>query len=228
MPLSLAGEKKWSAEHAGPMADENHFSIETKDGTHIGVCSYHQVNWQARNCMVGWFIGDASARNRGYGSDMIRLLIKICFRELDMHRFAPGVFLQSGCRAALRARGLWRGRRIGEGIRHGQAVGRLRVRMLRSEYDALYGVTPDVRGKARPAARQARGGRGDALPWFCDLETARLRTAARPSPSPGRGAPTRQGARGGRVCRETLDGRLLGDCGCYDVSTRNRSCQWAG
>lgn len=141
MPFSLAGEKKWIAEHAGPMESENHFAIETKDGTHIGVCSYHQVNWQARNCMVGWFIGDKSARNRGYGTDMIRLLLDICFRELDMHKVSLRVFSYNAEAVRLYERvGFVREAAYREKVyAMGGRWDDYEYAMLRSEYDALYG-----------------------------------------------------------------------------------------
>lgn len=141
MPFSLAGEKKWIEEHAGPMRDQQHFAIETLEGVPIGVCSYHQLNWQSRRCMVGWFIGDKSARNKGYGTDMIRLLLKICFLELDMHKVSLRVFSYNEEAVRLYERvGFAREATFREKV---YAMGRrwddYEYGMLRVEYDALYG-----------------------------------------------------------------------------------------
>lgn len=141
MPFTCEGERKWIEAHAGPRKEENHFAIETRDGVHIGVCSYHEVNWQARNCMVGWFIGDKTARNKGYGTDMIRLLIQICFQELDMHRVSLRVFAYNEAAIRLYERvGFVREATYREKV---YAMGRrwdeYEYGMLRAEYDALYG-----------------------------------------------------------------------------------------
>lgn len=141
MPFSLAGERKWIEEHAGPMKNEQHLAIETLAGAHIGVCSYHQVNWQTRNCVVGWFIGDHAARNRGYGTDMIRLLLKICFLELDMHKVSLRVFSYNEGAVRLYERvGFQREATYREKV---YAMGKrwddYEYGMLRDEYDRLYG-----------------------------------------------------------------------------------------
>lgn len=93
MPLSIAEEQRWIEQNSGAhKGDACHFAIDTLDGRHIGVCSYNSVNWRNRTCMVGWFIGDKDMRGRGYGSDMIKLLLSICFDELDMHKVSLAVF----------------------------------------------------------------------------------------------------------------------------------------
>jgi RimJ/RimL family protein N-acetyltransferase len=62
--------------------------------------------------------------------------------------------------------------------------------------------------------------------WFNVLETARLADGGAPFPQSPDEAMARVKAHAeGEFAVETLDGRLLGDCGCYDVSAQGRSCQ---
>ncbi len=140
-PFSLASEKEWIADHAGFLENEHHFAIETLDGGYIGVCSYSEVNWQARNCTVGWFIGEPSMRNKGYGTDMIQTLLKICFCELDMHKVSLQVFSYNEAAVRLYERvgfvreAVFRERVFAMGKRWDE----YKCGMLRSEYDARYG-----------------------------------------------------------------------------------------
>lgn len=91
-PIGLETEQEWIRQHMGPMEDQQHYAIETMEGEFIGVCSYSDVCWRNRNCKVGWFLGAADMRGRGYGTDMIRLLLNICFEELGMHKVSLDVF----------------------------------------------------------------------------------------------------------------------------------------
>ena len=64
--------------------------------------------------------------------------------------------------------------------------------------------------------------------WFCDLETARLADGGAPFPQSRDEALKRVREHNvGDFAVETLDGRLLGDCGCYGVSEQSRNCQVA-
>ncbi len=91
LPISVNMEREW-LEGAPREKDACHFAVETLSGKLIGSCSYREINWQSRNCTVGWFIGDRSMRGKGYGSDMIRALLSICFDELDLHKVTLAVF----------------------------------------------------------------------------------------------------------------------------------------
>ena len=92
MPFTMAEEEDFISKHAGHRDRENHFAAETRDGQLIGVCSYSDVNWKDRSAVLGWFIGDPEQRDRGYGTDLIRTLLKICFDELNLHRVSLQAF----------------------------------------------------------------------------------------------------------------------------------------
>ena len=77
MPLTLEQEKAWIAANAGRQETHNHFSVETLDGRLIGSCSYHQLDWKNRRCMVGWQIGDPEMRGKGCGTDLIETLLSV-------------------------------------------------------------------------------------------------------------------------------------------------------
>ena len=92
MPFTPEEEQQFIAQHGGHRDRENHFAVETPDGQMIGVCSYSDVNWKDRSAVLGWFIGDEAQRNKGYGTDLIRVLLKICFDELNLHRVSLNAY----------------------------------------------------------------------------------------------------------------------------------------
>ena len=146
MPYTIENERDFIANFAGRKPDQYHFGVETRDGHFVGVCSYTQVDWKNRNCVIGWFIGDTAMRGRGLGTDMIKTLLKICFHELDMHKvyLEAYEFNQGALRlyermgfvleAVYRKRAYSMGRRWDE----------MHYSMLRSEYEARYGGEGDV------------------------------------------------------------------------------------
>ena len=91
LPVSLDEEKKWIEEHAGQKSDRQYsFAVETLDGKYIGNCDYFDLNWHDRTCKVGWLIGP-EGRGKGYGTDMIRTLLGVCFDTLGMHKVSLDV-----------------------------------------------------------------------------------------------------------------------------------------
>ena len=92
MPLTLEQEKEWVGKNAGRQDDACHFAVETLDGALIGSCSYHMLDWKNRKCMIGWQIGDAEMRGKGYGTDMIETLLKICFEVLGLRKVSLCAF----------------------------------------------------------------------------------------------------------------------------------------
>lgn len=86
MPLTLEQERAWIEKNAGRQDDHCHFAVETLEGALLGSCGYHQLDWKNRKCMVGWFIGDPEMRGKGYGTDMIETLLKICFQVLGLRK----------------------------------------------------------------------------------------------------------------------------------------------
>lgn len=141
MPFTVENERDYISRVSGRQNNQNHFAIEDPSGNFIGVCSYSEVNWHSRNCMIGWFIGDKNSRGRGYGTDMIKLLLKICFEELDLHKVSLNAFSYNEKAVRLYDRlGFVR-----EGVfrQHVHAMGRrwdeIRWSMLKTEYQSLYG-----------------------------------------------------------------------------------------
>lgn len=65
----------------------------------IGNCDIRVING-TRNGILGILIGDKNSRNKGYGTEAIKMLIKYGFEQLNLHRI--GLTLNSDNKRALK------------------------------------------------------------------------------------------------------------------------------
>ena len=74
---------KWVYE---PPDDMQRYAIVLLDGdVLIGSISIHNIDHLNRNAFIGIFIGEKEHRNKGYGTEAIRLLIEYGFKTLNLH-----------------------------------------------------------------------------------------------------------------------------------------------
>jgi diamine N-acetyltransferase len=88
LPFSLAQEERWFENLQGRLERQEDvlLAIETADGVHIGNLGLHAINWKDRSAELGIAIGEKAYWNQGYGTDAIRTLLGLAFRELNLHR----------------------------------------------------------------------------------------------------------------------------------------------
>ena len=95
MPISTANEEQWFENMLKLPAAQQPFAIEiraaapdkeTEAWQMIGNCSFMDVDNTARSAEVGLFIGDKSCWNKGYGTEVMRLLLHIGFETLNLNR----------------------------------------------------------------------------------------------------------------------------------------------
>lgn len=94
-PMSLAAEERWyESMMSGPKAEQV-LVIQIKDGDGwraIGNTSFMNIDWTNRSAEVGIFIGEKSCWNKGYGREVMRLMLKHGFETLNLHRIYLRVF----------------------------------------------------------------------------------------------------------------------------------------
>lgn len=79
-------EAMFEAHLARPRSEISWFAIEIQGGKFIGQCLLHNFDYSARNCELGLTIGDRDYLGRGYGRDVVKLLVKYAFRLRNMEK----------------------------------------------------------------------------------------------------------------------------------------------
>jgi RimJ/RimL family protein N-acetyltransferase len=88
LPFSMAQEERWFESLQERLDNEEAvmLTIETAEGAHIGNVGLMSINWKDRNAELGIAIGDKSYWDKGYGSDAVRTMLKVAFRQMNLHR----------------------------------------------------------------------------------------------------------------------------------------------
>ncbi len=140
LPISQANEDGWFENMLKNPPEEQPFAIEIKDGDSwrlVGNCGFFDINRFARYAEVGILIGDKSCWNKGYGTEVMRLLLRIGFQTINLNR----IFLRvdkankGGIRAYEKAGFIHEGSFRQGTFRDGQYEDVLFMSVLRSEWE---------------------------------------------------------------------------------------------
>jgi RimJ/RimL family protein N-acetyltransferase len=147
MPISMANEELWFENMLRLLAAEQPFAIEIRKTSYekeaetwqmIGNCSFMDMDHTARSAEVGLFIGDKSCWNKGYGTEVMRLLLQFGFETLNLNR----IFLRvdehnkGGIRAYHKAGFVEEGRLRQAVYRDGEYFDFLIMSVIRSEWNS--------------------------------------------------------------------------------------------
>jgi RimJ/RimL family protein N-acetyltransferase len=91
---SSKAASKWMQEEVSEMSLESYyFSIRTLvEDKLIGELSLDVVNWPGRDAFVGLGIGETDYWSKGYGTDVMNVLLRFAFMEINLRRVSLGVF----------------------------------------------------------------------------------------------------------------------------------------
>ena len=146
MPVSTAHEEQWFENTLKLPVPEQPFAIEIRKTTPeseteawqtIGNCGFMGVEQITHSAEVGLFIGDKSCWNKGYGTEVMRLLLRFGFGTLNLNH----IFLRvdeankGGIRAYEKAGFIHEGRLRQATFRDGQYRDVLIMSVLRSEWN---------------------------------------------------------------------------------------------
>jgi diamine N-acetyltransferase len=95
LPLSMAEEEGWFEKAIKGEPEERPLAIEAggaEDWTLVGNCGFFNLEWRVRSAELGIFIGDQAFWNRGYGTEVMRLLLVHGFATLNLNRIYLRVF----------------------------------------------------------------------------------------------------------------------------------------
>ena len=85
---------KWMDEEAGEVSPADYyFSIRTlTEDKLIGELSLDVVTWLGRDAFVGLGIGETEYWGKGYGTDVMNVLLRFAFTEVNLRRVTLSVF----------------------------------------------------------------------------------------------------------------------------------------
>ena len=85
---------KWMEKELEELAVENYyFSIRTlAEDKLIGEIGLDVVNWPGRDAFVGLGIGETEYWSKGYGTDVMNVLLRFAFTEINLRRVTLTVF----------------------------------------------------------------------------------------------------------------------------------------
>jgi RimJ/RimL family protein N-acetyltransferase len=142
-PWSLVAEKQFLEEAAKQNTyEEGRFAIDTRDGTHIGMCGLHRGRPEDRKTTLGIMIGDKSYWSKGHGTDAILTLLRYAFQQLNMNRVDLHVFeFNDRAIACYKKCGfVEEGRLREEYFQDGRYWDLVAMGVLRREFEALHGA----------------------------------------------------------------------------------------
>ena len=146
LPISQANEEQWFEDMLKRPGSEQPFCIEVRDDGQngdnhpwqlIGNCSFMGIDQTVRSAEVGLFIGDKSCWNKGYGTEVMRLLLRVGFETLNLNR----IFLRvdeankGGIRAYEKAGFIHEGRFRQGAFQNGEYRDVLLMSVLRTEWN---------------------------------------------------------------------------------------------
>jgi diamine N-acetyltransferase len=95
LPLSMADEDSWFESVRQRPAAERALVIEVKTGDGwqaVGNTSFMDIDWVNSLAEIGIFIGDKSRWSKGYGREVMRLMLKHGFETLNLNRIFLRVY----------------------------------------------------------------------------------------------------------------------------------------
>ncbi len=140
LPFSLREEQDWFDEMVKSPPAQHVLVIEVRDGevwVPVGTCGFHEIDWRNRFAELGIALGEKKYWNQGYGTEVVRLLLRHGFHTLNLHRIYLRVFASNAraIRSYEKAGFVHEGRLRQAEFKHGEYVDVLLMSVLRPEWE---------------------------------------------------------------------------------------------
>jgi RimJ/RimL family protein N-acetyltransferase len=91
--FSIHNESRGRYEPNDGLLSTINFTIVEKDGRKpIGKCSIEEIDYVNKKCTCRMYIGDKNSRDKGYGTESMKLLMEYAFNDLNLNRMGLWVF----------------------------------------------------------------------------------------------------------------------------------------
>ncbi len=91
IPMTMGAEKKWIESISGSEKNIVLAAIDKETGKHIGNAGLHNINGRNRTATFGFLIGDKDFWGKGYGTEMLDLMLKYAFHTLGLRKVKSSV-----------------------------------------------------------------------------------------------------------------------------------------
>ncbi len=85
-PMSKDQQEKWMDSLIDLTGSSRRFIIADPDGNPAGMIGLYNIHWVHRTCEIGVYIGESSARGKGYASDACAVLENYAFQYLNLRK----------------------------------------------------------------------------------------------------------------------------------------------
>jgi|TARA_B110000495_G_scaffold165008_1_gene150694 RimJ/RimL family protein N-acetyltransferase len=90
--LNMINQKEWYEQNTQKISDRIMFMITNKIGKSIGICGLINLNSKDHSASIAIIIGEKKHHNRGFGQEILKLLLNYGFSKLKLHRIESDVF----------------------------------------------------------------------------------------------------------------------------------------
>ncbi len=137
---TVENERKWLEGSIEDKSNQIFGIVVLENDKLIGNCGIHKIDSKNRNATLGIFIGDKEERNKGYGTETIKLLLDYGFNYLNLHEIQLDVmsFNERAIRCYEKAGFKQYGRRRESEYVNGKYYDRISMDILKSEFKESY------------------------------------------------------------------------------------------
>ncbi len=139
LPMSFSDEENWFNSLAKRDQKEKPLAIDVRKGKNwklIGNCGVFDLDPVSSSAELGIMIGEKTEWNKGYGSEVMRMLVRHCFETLNLNRVSLKVYTENirAVRSYEKAGFVLEGRLREAVYKHGKYDDVLIMSVLRSEW----------------------------------------------------------------------------------------------
>lgn len=90
--LNMINQKHWYEQNTQKHSNRIMFMVTTKTGKSIGVCGLTHMNTTDKNASIAIIIGEKKYHNKGFGMEVLQLLVNYGFTKIKLHRIEAEIF----------------------------------------------------------------------------------------------------------------------------------------
>ena len=86
LPMTTGVERKWIESISGSEKNIVLATVDKKTGKHVGNAGLHSINGRNGTATFGFLIGDKNFWGKGYGTEMLDLMLEYAFHTLGLRK----------------------------------------------------------------------------------------------------------------------------------------------